>query len=111
MMPGKPPPAPGCATLSDLIEDLAMMIKTWMARFRFPYEVGISQPRYGWNEWYDERYVWIMENIRDPERNLWLDLEIMSIRDDPNLVPASWVIGKLRFRHKEDALHYKMRWL
>lgn len=110
-MPDKPPPAPGYSTLSDLMEDIVIKVKIWIGRLRFPYEVEVSQPQYRWNDWYDERYEWMMDNIPDPKRNIWLDLEFMSLRDDPNIMPTSWVIGKLRFRRREDAMHYKMRWL
>jgi hypothetical protein len=80
-----------------------------VSRFRFPHAVYFGKPGYEWNDWYSERYEWMMYAIDDPHRNVWLDMERITMHDRYTM-PTAWVRGSFRFRRAEDALLYKMRW-
>lgn len=109
-MPGMPPSAPGFSGWpTKHISYVWDCIRTWLARLRYPHAVYFGKNQDEWNEWYEPRYEWMMGNVRDPLRSVWLDMEVITWHDRYTM-PSRWVRGSFRFKREEDAVLYRMVW-
>ena len=111
-MPDKPLPGRGynvSPTPFDYLKRLVTFIRVLVARFRFPHAIYFGKNRDQWNDWYDERYEWMMGNIEEPLRNIWIDIEMVTLVDRYTM-PETWIKGSVRFKRLEDMMLYKMRW-
>lgn len=109
-MPLKPPPGRiGSGWPFRHIAYIWRCTKRWLALRMYPHAVWFSRDPDGFDEWYTERYEWMVDNIPNCQRMVWLDLEVMTIWDD-HTMPTEWMRGALRFRRGEDAVLYRMVW-
>lgn len=83
--------------------------KNIYSKHRYPHAITVNKIADEWDAWYLERHQWIVENIEDPTRNVWLSRKITTLHD-LHFMPETYVEGTLRFRRKEDLVMFMLRW-
>lgn len=91
--------------LYDLVLLAADAVKTAVARKRYPYSVpihivGILD--------YAAHYQWLTENVEDHERSIWTIMQ-KHIYSFNNGTFETHYIGEFRFKRKQDAVNYWLR--
>lgn len=71
----------------------------------YPYSVQFCETKKS----YDERYNWICKNIKNYEKNVYVDAESIVIWDSYSK-PSIRTKGVFRFYKSEDAIFYRITW-